>query len=210
MTLGSRKLIEFKIFCWGKLQMGSCNILKNFKSSEKCCSEYYFGAHIYYIYAYLTFFRQKISKKIVWNQHFRSYNLCVLTKLQLKAFWKTAFTWIFHNFLLFFLRKTASAIQNVQKSWIFCDVEVKCCIDKNKYPVLGVLVFLPRKFLDFWHFVPRSRQFFLVRFARFCKHFQDRGGKSKTILDFLARKPKTSKILAREPRKFCINVIQCL
>ena len=58
------------------------------------------------------------------------------------------------------------------------------------YPVLCVLVFLPRNFLDFWNFLPTSWQLFLARFARFRKIFQDRGKKSKKIFGFLGKKTK--------------------
>ena len=67
-------------------------------------------------------------------------------------------------------------------------------------PVLGILVFLPKN-LDFWHFLQRSWQLFAAMFARFCKIFQDCGKNPQKFLDFLARKPRISKILAREPKK---------
>ena len=77
-------------------------------------------------------------------------------------------------------------------------------------PVLAVLFFLPRNFLDFWHFLPRSWQFFLARFARICKIFQDRGKKFWKILGVLGNKARLTKILERETRKACIKVIQDL
>ena len=69
------------------------------------------------------------------------------------------------------------------------------------YPVLGVLVFLPKNFLDFWHFLPRSWQLFLARFARFCKIFQDRGKKSKKIFGLLGKKTKTIQDLGKKSMK---------
>ena len=144
------------------------------------------------------------------------------------------------------------------------------------YPVLGVLVFLPRNFLNYWHLLPKFCKFFqdrgkkskkifgllgtktkniqdlgkrtkknlgflakkfwifcqknlrflrfakilavnlflqgfnFTRFAKFCKIFQDRGKKSKKILEFLTTKVRITKILARETRKSCIKVIQDL
>ena len=73
-----------------------------------------------------------------------------------------------------------------------------------------ILDFLPRKFLDFWHFLPRSWQLFLARFARFWRFFKIVERNPRKFLDFLARKPRLSKILAREPWKACIKVIQDL
>ena len=48
------------------------------------------------------------------------------------------------------------------------------------YPVIGLLGFLSRKFLDFWHFLLRSWRFFLGKiskmlqdFSRLCKEIQE-------------------------------------
>ena len=64
-------------------------------------------------------------------------------------------------------------------------------------PVLGVSVFLPRNFLDFWHLGNYSWQN-SQDFARFFKIVEVNPRK---FLDFFARKPRISKILAGEPRK---------
>ena len=71
----------------------------------------------------------------------------------------------------------------------------------NHIPMLGVLVFLPKNFLDFWHFLPRSWQIFLASFARFCKIFQDRGKKSKKIFGLLGKKTKTIQDLGKRTMK---------
>ena len=71
----------------------------------------------------------------------------------------------------------------------------------NTSPVLGVLVFLPRKFLEFWHFLPRSWQIFLARFARFCKIIQDRAKKSKKIFRLLGKKTKNNQDFAKRNKK---------
>ena len=68
-------------------------------------------------------------------------------------------------------------------------------------PVLGVLVFLPRNFLEFWHFLPRSWPLFLARLARFCKIFQDRGKKSKKIFGLLGKKTKNIQDLGNKWKK---------
>ena len=65
-------------------------------------------------------------------------------------------------------------------------------------PVLGVLVFLWIKFLDFWFLLPLSWQIFLAKFPWYCKFFEDRGKRnqktcwgsfktSKTKQDFCKR-----------------------
>ena len=68
-------------------------------------------------------------------------------------------------------------------------------------PVLGVLVFLPKNFLDFWHFLPRSWQLIFARFARICKIFQDRGKKSIKIFGVLGKKTKTIQDLGKRTKK---------
>ena len=74
-------------------------------------------------------------------------------------------------------------------------------------PVLGVLVFLWRKFLDFWLFLPSSWQLIFANFARYCTSFQDRGKKCKKSVGVLSRQAKRSKIFAKEARESCIKVI---
>ena len=74
-------------------------------------------------------------------------------------------------------------------------------------PVLGVLVFLWRNFLDFWFFLPSSWQLILANFARYCTSFQDRGKKCKKSIRVLSRQAKRSKIFAKEARESCIKVI---
>ena len=59
------------------------------------------------------------------------------------------------------------------------------------YPVLGVLIFLPRNFLNFWHLLPR-----------FCKFFQDRGKKSKKIFGLLGTKTKNIHNLGKRTKKY--------
>ena len=67
--------------------------------------------------------------------------------------------------------------------------------------MLGVLVFLPRKFLDFWHFLPRFWQLFLAKYTRFCKIFQDRGKESNNILGLPGNKTKNSQDLGKRNKK---------
>ena len=67
--------------------------------------------------------------------------------------------------------------------------------------MLGVLVFLPRKFLDFWHSLPRSWQFFLAKFARIWKIFQDGGKKSKKILEVVGNKSKNNQDFGKRNKK---------
>ena len=69
------------------------------------------------------------------------------------------------------------------------------------YPVFGVLVFLPRKILDFWHFPPRSWQLFLARFAKFCKIFQYRGKESRNIFGDLGNKTKSIQDLGKRNKR---------
>ena len=73
--------------------------------------------------------------------------------------------------------------------------------DFRHYPVLDVLVFLPRIFLDFWHFLQRSWQLFLAKFARIFKSFQDRGKKSKKFFGLLGKKTKTIQNLGKRTIK---------
>ena len=75
--------------------------------------------------------------------------------------------------------------------WILCQGRLKCfvgfsnfsptvdAVHQRVHPVLGVLDFLRRRFLDFWDLLPRSWQLFLARFAKLCESFQDRGEESK-------------------------------
>ena len=74
--------------------------------------------------------------------------------------------------------------------------------------MLIVLVFFPRKFLGFLTFLlPRSWRLFLAGFVRFFK-IAERN--PKKFLQFLARKPRISKNLARETTKSCMKVIKDL
>ena len=105
---------------------------------------------------------------------------------------------VFIDDIIFFLcllsEKDVSTTHSLHASTVF---------PKNwqPYPVLGVLVFLPRNFLDFWHFLPISWQLFLARFVSFARFFKIVERNPRKFLDFLARKPRLSKILARYPRK---------
>ena len=86
-------------------------------------------------------------------------------------------------------------------SFIWCQWALSAEENFVDYPALGVLVFLPRNFLDFWHFLPRFWQLFLARFARFCKIFQDRGKESKKIFGLLGKKNKNNQHLGKRNKK---------
>ena len=58
------------------------------------------------------------------------------------------------------------------------------------YAVLGVLVFSPRKFLDFLTFLAKILAITLGHVGKICMIFQDRGKKSKRILEAVDRKTK--------------------
>ena len=79
------------------------------------------------------------------------------------------------------------------------------CISFSYYSVLAVVVFLPKKFLDFWDILPRSRQLYLARYARFCKISQQDGGKNfKKFLRVLGKRTKNIQYLGQRNKKSTI------
>ena len=63
------------------------------------------------------------------------------------------------------------------------------------------LVLLPGKYLEFCHFLPRSWQFSCHGSLDFARSFLIVETDPRNFSDFLARKPRVSKVLAREPKK---------